>query len=101
MALWVVGAAMFAAPQATTEKKYEPTENQALRLKFLHKDLELAQLQAQVAFARFNQATAELAAEGAKVKTENKWPAELVFDNDKLTFTMPPAPPPKPEEKKK
>lgn len=99
--LWLAAAAAvtFAAPQAANAPKYEPNENQTLRLQLKHKDAELALVQAQIAQARYNQAIADLNTEGEKVKKENNWPDETIFDNDKLRFKAPP--PPKPEPPKK
>jgi hypothetical protein len=102
---WILGAAVFAACGTATEKKYEPNENQALRLQLKHKDAEMAFVQAKQAQDIYTKALNDLTAEGEKVKGENKWPVELVFNPDKMSFAMPPPPPKpapaKPDEKKK
>jgi hypothetical protein len=88
--LTVLGFATFG--QAPTPK-YQPTEIQLLRLQVLQRDAQIAQMQ-------FYQKVAALQAEGQKVKTENKWPADVRFNPDTLTFEEAPPPPPPKEEKK-
>jgi|SRR5882724_8702909 len=78
--------------------KYEPTEVELLRLQVAQKDAQIAQMQLQQAQQIFQQSFGRLRAEADKIKAEHKWPAEVQFKSDTLTFA---APPPKEPEKPK
>src|SRR6266404_7794961 len=80
----------------TPPAKYEPTEVEQLRLQLAAKDAQIAQIQFQNAQYVFQQAIARLHAEADKVKAEHKWPAEVQFKPETLTFAAPA--PPKPEK---
>lgn len=80
--------------------KYEPTELQRLKLQVLQRDAQLAQVQLQRAQQAFQGALAALDAEAGEVKKSNKWPAEVQFSPDTLTFDVPKLPPGQPEAKK-
>jgi len=80
--------------------KYEPSEVEQLRLQLAAKDAQIAQIQFQNAQYVFQQAIARLHAEADKVKAEHKWPAEVQFKPETLTFAVPAPPkPPVPEKK--
>lgn len=74
---------------AQAPAEYKPTEIQTLRLQVKQKDARLAQVDLRDAQNRFNQALADLNAEGEKVKVENKWPSTVMFSMDTLTFAVP------------
>jgi hypothetical protein len=110
----VAARIMFAqAPAAKDPPKYVPTEVQALKLQLLQKDAQLAQLQLQrfqdaIRQSKDNQDLQEglkkaieaLQAEAGKVKETNKWPADVAFHMEDLTFSAPSAsPPPTPPAK--
>lgn len=79
----------------------QPTEIQGLRLQVKYKDAQLKQIALQQAQQAFNQSLVELTDEGKKVIEENKWPKDTIFDPNKISFSLPTPPTPKPEEKKK
>lgn len=70
--------------------KYVPTELQELRLQVKLKDAQLAQKDYFIAQQNLNFALKSLNDEAARVKTENKWPDGLVFNQEKLSFTEEP-----------
>ena len=72
---------------------YEPSEVQALRLQVKQRDAQIAQIAFQQAQVQFQQALAELNREADRIKTENKWPKDLVFKPETLKFEAPPSPP--------
>jgi len=96
--LLILISALFA--QSPAPVKYEPTEVEQLRLQLAAKDAQIAQIQFQNAQYVFQQAIARLHAEADKVKAEHKWPAEVQFKQETLTFAAPAPPkPPVPEKK--
>lgn len=76
--------------QTVSPEKFTPTEIQGLRLQIKQKDAQLAQQDMQNATVRFQQALAALQSEGERVKTENKWDKEVVFNPNNLEFAKPP-----------
>jgi len=94
--LSILMMALFAQSPAAPAK-YEPSEVEQLRLQLAAKDAQIAQIQFQNAQYVFQQAIARLHAEADKVKAEHKWPAEVQFKPETLTFAAPA--PPKPEKK--
>jgi hypothetical protein len=80
-----------------TKPKFEPTEIQSLRLQIRQRDAQIAQKDLFTANQRFQLTLGELQAEAQKIKTENKWPADVRFNPDTLVFEEPPKPaePPK------
>jgi|SRR6267142_4273374 len=76
--------------------KYEPTEVELLRLQVAQKDAQIAQIQLQQAQQMFQQALGRLQVQADIIKAEHKWPAEVQFKLETLTF----APPTKAPEKK-
>ena len=68
------------------EAKYEPSENQHLRL-------ELQQLKFQIAQEHYQQAANAFNAEVKAIEKENSWPDDLQFDPNALTFRELPKPP--------
>jgi len=83
----------------TPPVKYEPTEVEMLRLQVAQKDAQIAQIQLQQAQQMFQQALGRLHLEADKIKAEHKWPAEVQFKMDTLTFAAPPKAPEKKHEK--
>jgi len=75
---------------------YIPNENQVLRLKVKQDAAIIAQKDLQVVQQRFQDALNALNAEAEKVKTESKWPKEVTFSPDTLTFSAPVVPKPSP-----
>jgi hypothetical protein len=69
---------------------YKPTEIQTLRLQLAQRDAQLAQKDLQEAQTRFQQALVNLTNEANKVKADNKWPADVQFSPNDLTFSAPP-----------
>jgi hypothetical protein len=83
---------------------YIPNENQVLRLKVKQDAAVIAQKDMQVVQQRFQDALNALNAEADKVKAENRWPKDVKFSPDTLTFDMPkltplPSPAPAPTQK--
>ena len=68
------------------QKKYEPTEVQSLRLQLRQKDLIIAK-------QNFNLASQALNEEATRVVIENKWPNDLEFSQETLTFSAAKKPP--------
>lgn len=87
--LLAAGAALCQAPAAAPT--YTPTEVQSLRLQVKQKDTIIAYNEFMRAQQTFQAAQTALLSEGDKVKKENKWPDEVTFHGDTLTFTPPPA----------
>src|ERR1700739_1879914 len=101
--LWLSLAAVvvvLAQDKPPAPPKYGPHEVQSLRLQLKHKDAELAQIALQTAQAAFQRAMSDLTEEGKRVKTENKWPEDVQFSPNDMSFSEPAPPPAKPEEKK-
>jgi hypothetical protein len=80
------------ACQTAKTPTYEPTEVQSLRL-------QLDQMRAREALVQFQQLAAALNKDADAVKTENKWPATVIFNPDTLKFSPPLTPPPTPAPK--
>lgn len=79
--------------------KYQPSETQLRTLQDKWKDARIAQLTLQQAQGAYDNALAALRNEGEKVRVEQKWPKEVVFDIDHLQFVEQAATP-TPEVKK-
>lgn len=82
------------------EPSYIPSEVQKLRLTVKHKDAEIANIVLRDAQAQYNNAITALQNEGSKVIEENKWPSDLQFDAERLTYSVKPKPAPAPEKPK-
>lgn len=97
----LVGFAILTNAQAPTPAppKYQPTEIQLLKLQVKQKDARLAQVQAAQAQAQFQAAMADLMKEAESIKVENKWPAEVIFNADNVSYQEP-VKQPTPEVKK-
>ena len=67
-------------------EKYEPTEVQNLELKVMHRDIEIAQITFQEAQANLTAKYNSMTAKAEEIKKENKWPADLIFKPDPMTF---------------
>ena len=102
---FLVAIAVLARPQDLPKPpSYTPSETQKLKLELKHKDAEIANILLRDAQARYQTAIAALQNEGTVVIKENKWPDDLLFDAESLTFTTkPPAAKqaPKPEKQSK
>jgi hypothetical protein len=90
--------------QLSKPKVFQPSETQVLRLQLRQKDAIIAQKDMQVVQQRFQDALNALNAEADKVKAENRWPKDVKFSPDTLTFDMPkltpvPSPAPTPTQK--
>jgi len=104
----VAAGTIIAQTPTPPPSKYQPTEVQNLRLKVKQQDLIIASKNAQELQKALQDAQkdaqtkyADLMKEADTVKTEQKWPANLIFNPDQLSFTEPPpapAAPPKKEE---
>lgn len=88
----LVALVMVAFAGQNDPPKYQPTEVHALRLKVAQQAAQLAQRDLQDAQTRFQQSLATLREEGERVKSEEKWPKDVVFDIGSLTFTAPQPP---------
>jgi hypothetical protein len=77
-------------------KEYKLTEVQLLRLQVTQKDAFLLKAQMQDIQRQFQEKVTQLMSEATKIKMEQGWPPETVFNPDNLTFS---APPPKEEKK--
>jgi hypothetical protein len=89
-----------AVPKPSEPPKYVPTAVQTLSLQVLQARAQTAQVQMQrvqdalqSAQKNFQDALAALNKAADDIKVENKWPAEVSFSPDQLTYT---APSPKP-----
>lgn len=82
------------APAAAMPTRLTPTETQQLRLEVAQRDARLAFLAAQDALRSYL-ALAE------QIKRENGWPERAEFDQNTITFSLPPAPTPAPKPAKK
>jgi hypothetical protein len=90
--------------QLSKPKTYLPSETQTLRLKVKQDAAVIAQKDMQVVQQRFQDALNALNSEAEKVKVENRWPKDVKFSPDTLTFDMPklaplPSPAPTPTQK--
>lgn len=84
---WAQSAPTPQSPKAA----FVPSEVQVLRLQVRQRDAKLAQVVAQEAQARFQQAVGELMGEAERVKQDNSWPKTLQFNPDTLAFADVPA----------
>lgn len=84
--LWIIAwLLVFAGVAALAEEKakeYKPTEIQSLRLQVKQKD-------ALLAWNRYQAAINDLNAEAQRVKKDNHWPDETIFNGDTLQFSEP------------
>ena len=71
--------------------KYTPTENQSLRLQVKQLKAVSAARDAQEAQRVAQTAYQDLLAEAGKVKAEQNWPENLIFNAQNLEFTEPSA----------
>lgn len=79
---------------------YKPSELQLARLQVKQKDAQIAQVRLQDAQQRFQAALAELDKEAGAVKEANKWPSNVQFNPDTLSFEVPKLPPGQPDPSK-
>jgi len=79
---WMLVFAGAAALAEEKAKDYKPTELQSLRLQVRQRD-------ALLAWDRYQKAVVELNAEADRVKKDNKWPADTIFNGDTLEFSAP------------
>lgn len=84
---------------SASEKKYELSELQHLRLEVKQKDAQIAQQNYAIAQSQFQKSIADFNAEAKKIEQENGWPETLKINIDNLTFTEMPPVPPVPEKK--
>lgn len=82
----------------TPKPKYQATEIQQLRLKVKQQEAQIAQKDLFIAQQNFQVTIQNLGVEAAKVITENKWPEDLVLNQQTLEFSDP-VPAPKQEGK--
>lgn len=104
--LKIIAVALFATligvVQAQEKKEYKLTEVQLLRLQVKQKDAQIAQVRFQASQQAFQAAINDLQAEASKVKEQNSWDKDVIFNADALTFSEAPKPEAakKPEVKK-
>lgn len=100
--VWLaVFVAFAAAQQKPAAKTLEPTEVQHLRLEVAQKDAQLAYATFQQAQVAYQKAVVNLQQLGEQTKRDNKWPAEVTFDLSTLVFTQPVPPAPEKGQEKK
>ena len=87
--------------QEGKDKKYTLTEVQQLRLQVMQRDAQLLQVRLQETQRQFQEKVSELMATAQKVKLEQGWPPETVFNPDTLQFSAPPPPATPAKEEKK
>lgn len=75
-----------------SKPKYQPNEMQSLQLKVAQQQAQIAQKDLFIAQQNFQLALATLKAESDRVKQENKWDAEVIFNPETLTFIDTPKP---------
>lgn len=98
----VSGAAWFGEGiiKAQEKKEYKLTEVQLLRLQVKQKDAQIAQVRFQASQQAFQAAINDLQAEASKVKEQNQWDKDVVFNADALTFSEAPKPAKDPKDSK-
>jgi hypothetical protein len=84
---WRIGDMLFA--QAPAPSKYAPSDDQLHRLQVSYLQAQLAQRDMQIAQQRMQSALGQMAADAEKIKAENKWPANVQFNPDTLSFSEP------------
>jgi uncharacterized protein HemX len=93
IAVLVVLATLFWAARTISAhekaKEYSMTEVQQLKLKVTQQEAQLLQAQLQNVQRQFQDKVSQLMQEAQKVKLENGWPPETVFDPDKIQFSAP------------
>lgn len=87
-----LSAELFLLSYAQTTGPFKPTEVQTLKLKVLQQQAQLAQRDMLDAQKRFSDALTGLSTEADKVKKENNWPDTVQFDQNTLTYSLPPTP---------
>jgi type II secretory pathway pseudopilin PulG len=73
-----------------TAQSYKPTEVQQLKLQVAQRDAWLAQRDYIEAQRRYQDSVRVLNTLGDDIKKENTWPAEVIFNADKIEFVAPP-----------
>lgn len=83
------------AAQDVAKNDYKPSEVQTLKLQLAQKDAIIAKQAKDFADTNFNNAYSKLQAAGQQVIEDNKWPRDLLFNPDQLSFTERPKVEPK------
>lgn len=94
---WFAGGVVIGAQE---KKEYKLTEVQLLRLQVKQKDAQIAQVRFQASQQAFQAAINDLQAEASKVKEQNSWDKDVVFNADALTFSEAPKPAKDPKDSK-